>query len=373
MRNGYHRSELLKRCLFCLGLSTVVVVTAFLLASCSTSNPAPSDEEPTPTPLPTLAALAKPTYAVQRGDVVETVHMIGRIAPVNQQPLFFTIDGRIRSVSVKEGDTLQTGEVIADLEGAADLQRQLDMSQIRLQRSQINAEIAQLNFDLFVAQTSQTSVAYDKRLAIEQHKLTLAQLDIQENSLGIQELRDSLSQTQLISPMDGQVTSLQLSAGSQVHAYNLIGTVADVTRLEVSASGADSSLVDQLEVGMAATLTPASGLGKPVTGSVRRLPLSGGDGQPLEPDRSIRISLDTSPTDAGYTLDDLVSLTIIVAQRKDVLWIPPQTIRTFGGRKFVVVQDGDVQRRVDVKLGILGEDRAEVVAGLTEGQVVVSP
>jgi multidrug efflux pump subunit AcrA (membrane-fusion protein) len=39
--------------------------------------------------------------------------------------------------------------------------------------------------------------------------------------------------------------------------------------------------------------------------------------------------------------------------------------------RFVVVQDEDVQRRVDVKLGIQTPDRVEVEEGLEEGQIVV--
>jgi multidrug efflux pump subunit AcrA (membrane-fusion protein) len=48
-------------------------------------------------------------------------------------------------------------------------------------------------------------------------------------------------------------------------------------------------------------------------------------------------------------------------------------IRTFDNRQFVVVQDGDVQRRVDVKLGVVSDTRVEILEGLAEGQVVVSP
>jgi hypothetical protein len=69
----------------------------------------------------------------------------------------------------------------------------------------------------------------------------------------------------------------------------------------------------------------------------------------------------------------LVNVAIVVTRKEDVLWIPPQTIRTYSGRKFVVVQEGNVQQRVDVILGVIGETRVEIVEGLTEGQVVVSP
>jgi multidrug efflux pump subunit AcrA (membrane-fusion protein) len=59
-------------------------------------------------------------------------------------------------------------------------------------------------------------------------------------------------------------------------------------------------------------------------------------------------------------------------ERKDnVLWLPPQAIRTCEGRKFVVVQEGDAQLRVDVKVGIESEDRVEIEEGLTDGQIVV--
>jgi RND family efflux transporter MFP subunit len=365
-------SENLKRTSFPQLLFLVALIATLVLESCSADGN-PASEEATPTPLPTMAALAKPTYTVQRGEVIGTVSFTGRIAPVDQQPLFFPIDGRVRKVYVKEGDTVQTGTVIADLEGAADLQRQLEMSQINLKRSELNAEIAQLNFDLFVAQTPKGSTIYEKRLAIEQDKLELAKLDVQQATLGIQELEDSLSKTQLIAPMEGQVIELQLSAGSQVHAYNSIGTVADVTKLEISANVTDNNILDQLEVGMTATLVPSSGLGKPGTGSVRRLSLTSGSAQPMEQDKSVRLSLDIPAADSGYKMGDLVDVTVIVVKKENVLWVPPQTIRTFSGRKFVVVQNGNVQTRVDVKLGVIGEDRVEILEGLTEGQVVVSP
>ena len=54
-----------------------------------------------------------------------------------------------------------------------------------------------------------------------------------------------------------------------------------------------------------------------------------------------------------------------------MLWLPPQAIRTFEGRRFVVVQDGDAQLRVDVTIGIESDDRVEIEEGLTEGQTVI--
>ena len=72
-------------------------------------------------------------------------------------------------------------------------------------------------------------------------------------------------------------------------------------------------------------------------------------------------------------MGDLVDVTVTVERKDDVLWLPPQAIRNFNGRRFAVIQDGDVQRRVDIKIGIQAEERVEIEEGLQAGQTVVGP
>jgi hypothetical protein len=72
-------------------------------------------------------------------------------------------------------------------------------------------------------------------------------------------------------------------------------------------------------------------------------------------------------------LGELVNVTAIIERKDNVVWIPPQAIRNFNGRRFAVVQDGDVQRRVDVEIGIQAEERVEIETGLEVGQTVVGP
>ncbi len=67
----------------------------------------------------------------------------------------------------------------------------------------------------------------------------------------------------------------------------------------------------------------------------------------------------------------MATVVIFLEQRDDVLWLPPTAVRSFQGRDFVVVQDGDLQRRVDVRIGLESEDRVELLEGAELGQVVV--
>jgi hypothetical protein len=86
-------------------------------------------------------------------------------------------------------------------------------------------------------------------------------------------------------------------------------------------------------------------------------------------DRSVRVELE----DAGVSLklNEAATVMIQLEQRQDVLWLPPGALRTFQGRDFVFIEEGGVQRRVDVQLGLRSAERVEVLEGLREGQVVI--
>jgi hypothetical protein len=88
-------------------------------------------------------------------------------------------------------------------------------------------------------------------------------------------------------------------------------------------------------------------------------------------DKSTRIAINASPAEEGFELGDLVRVTVELERKADVLWLPPQALRIFDGRRFALLQDGDVQRRVDVTVGIETPERVEIEAGLEEGQTVV--
>ena len=86
-------------------------------------------------------------------------------------------------------------------------------------------------------------------------------------------------------------------------------------------------------------------------------------------DERVHITLDNLEG-TGLKAGDLVRVTVLIEQSPDTLWLPPAAIRTFEGRKFVMVRVGDRLQKVDVKLGVEGEDRVEITDGLEEGQII---
>ena len=196
--------------------------------------------------------------------------------------------------------------------------------------------------------------------------------EVNQAQLALERLQAQVADAQIVALMDGKVLSLSVYAGRPVEAFKPAIIVADPTAIEVSADLAGSQLEDMIE-GQEAIVTLSAYPGEVWGGTVRRLPYPYGSGGGTEglvdEDKSARISLEGDLSD--LELGDLARVLIVLEKKDDVLWLPPEAIRTFQGREFVIVQEGDRQRRVDVTVGIESEDRVEILDGLEEGQIIV--
>jgi len=113
-------------------LIILLVLVSIIVSVTGCSSASPEEADATPTPIPTAVIPTKPTYTVERGEVIEEMQFTARVAPVVQEELFFRANGRVRNVYFEEGDDVAVGQVIADLEFLDDLERQLTSDQLRL-------------------------------------------------------------------------------------------------------------------------------------------------------------------------------------------------------------------------------------------------
>ncbi len=480
----------------------VLVSLVLSAAGCSASDAA--EAEATPTPYPTAIIPTKPTYTVERGEVIEKLQFSARVAPVVQAELFFRTDGRVRGVYVEDGDSVEEGQVIADLEFLDDLERQLSSDQLRLRRSEIYVENAQLALDLFeqsepspeivqaqatkeladaeqaaekaarslgltqltanqadidaayaqvilaeqaldrarerfepyankpdnnltrahlqaelsaaeqrynaavrqynaitgtASETEQGVAAadlfvaqaqladaqtewervqenpvpkgYNEELALKENELELAEIAYEETIISVADIKSAIADAQIVAPFDGEVTTLRLASGRSVEAFKVYLVVSDMTALDLSAALTGEEM-QKLEVGMPVTAELVTRPGETFTGLIRYLPY-GLTVDATEDEKTTRITLDVDPDEVGLDSGDLMRVTIVLEQKDDVLWLPPQAIRTFEGRRFVVVQEEGFQQRIDITIGIQGDDRTEIEEGWDEGQIVLSP
>jgi multidrug resistance efflux pump len=212
----------------------------------------------------------------------------------------------------------------------------------------------------------------------------MAELALKETELQSQNLGTAITDAQVVSPIDGKVLQMSVTEGSEARAFQTLITVGDDTELEVGATLV-SNQMQELSEGLPAIIELPNRPGIKLTGAVRSMPYPYGTGGGANTsgaavatagqntDTTTRISLDDVSQAGSFRLGELVQVTVVRENKKDALWIPPQAIRTFEGRNFVVVRTDDLPKRQDIKIGIRNEEQVEILSGLEEGQVVVAP
>ena len=380
----------------------LICISLFILSACtSQATVGGAVTEGEPTPIPTAIVPNVPIYQVERGDVTYQRRFSGRISPVVSMPLQFQIDGRILETYVTAGEDVTTDTVLAILdtgalavellaaeEELAIAQSLLDSaeSQIKFDQAEalLNLDLAQLRLDYAIEQAGNPPSAADefqiRERTIERDltQITLNRLDsgvdpaLRFDVIHAQQRVDSInvaiSQAELIAPMDGRLTSITIGAGTQVVADESIGVIADLSKLEVTATLNPSEL-SELSEGMPVILQRFNLPDQVFDGTIAQLPQPYGTGT----DDLVHVQFDTAPTLETFQVGDRLFFTVNIAEREDVLWLPASAIRRFSGRNFVVIQDGGIQQRIDVSLGLEGGDRVEILEGLEENQTVVGP
>jgi macrolide-specific efflux system membrane fusion protein len=336
----------------------LVAIVFTMLAGCSAQ---PQAEEATPTPLPTPIIPTKPTYKVEKGDIVRKTEFTARISPLVEEEVYFKIGGRVAKVLAVKGEEVKKGQLLAELETGT--------SNVDVRRAEIHLEMAKLNKEMAMIQANKYAPEYAIMMKMKDYEVEMAQL-------AVDEINARVDTAQVKAPFDGTIMQNYLEPDQSIEAFKSVMVIADLSQTEASADLTSTEL-ENLQEGLEVQITAVSGPGTALKGVLRKLPYPYGKASPAtsneKQDKSTRITILDDPAIAKLGLGDLVRVQVTLEKKVDILWLPPQAIRKFEGRRFVVIQDGSGQRRVDVKVGISSDDRVEILDGLSEGQVVVAP
>jgi multidrug efflux pump subunit AcrA (membrane-fusion protein) len=282
----------------------------------------------------------------------------------------------------------ETGVTRAEVEYQEALDRYWEPDDVResyalaLQLARWNLEAAQARYNQAIANEG----VYQRELRIAEITVSQAEVELEQLKQGVspvlaieveqaQQLLGRLKESaRIIAPVDGEVVSLSLYPGCPVEPFQTVIVIADPATVEVSADLSDDQLRDVTE-GQKVAVALSVNSDRSWTGTIRRLPYpygtGGGSAILAGAGSSTRISLEGDLSE--LKLGDLVQVTIVLEEKDDVLWLPPNAIQTLQDRVFVTVQEDERQRRIDVVLGIEGRDRVEILEGLREGQEVIGP
>ncbi len=180
--------------------------------------------------------------------------------------------------------------------------------------------------------------------------------------------KDTLSNVDLVSPIDGTVEERLLTATERVSIGVPIFTIADTTHLWAEADIRQSDW-------NAITI----GLGQIVTITAPAIANFSFEGEVIVVGRRVNLATGAAPLVAQITSSDtrlrpgmFIRMTVPTAESRDVIAVPTKAVVVHENQTFVFVADSDTEfRRVDVATGEQQNEMTEITSGLKVGDQVV--
>lgn len=309
----------------------VLVLAAAAVAFLALNRPARASSLPPVRPAAPVA---------QNAPASSSLKVIGNLTSASQATLAFLASGRVQSISVKEGDPVVSGTVLAVLDTTtlnlqvAQAQAALDAANATLQNTeagptQDSIQLAKSNLDLAKGTLSQAQAAYDRiggdsnpfaqlspqALALQQatsafrsaqaayniavdhptsteSQLAVAQATQAQAALNL--AKQNIANAKITSPVTGTVLWIGPHLGESVTAGVPAITVADLQHMQVQV-GVDENSLPYVTLGQAGTITLDSMPGRTFTGKVSKIGILATTTSGIV---SVPVTLDIDPTDA---------------------------------------------------------------------------
>ena len=301
-------------------------------------------------------------------ELTRTLAVSGGLKAVNSALVKAKVAAEIKSLTVREGDSVKAGQVIGQLDTteydlrlkqaeqtAASARAQLDIAKRALENNR--ALVAQG----FISPTGlETSVSNE----------AAAQATWQSAAAATELARKARADSVLLAPISGVISQRMAQPGERVGVDAKIVEVVDLSRIELEAAVAPEDM-GGVQVGQSARLS-VDGLTEPAIASVVRINPSTQSGTRAV---LVYLALQTQP---GLR-QGLFARGSIELQRKTALVVPISAVRIDQAQPYVLaVLDGKIAQR-SVSLGLRGEARlegrldsvVELTGGILEGSAVL--
>lgn len=337
---------------------------------------------------------------VKRKPVAETLTLSGAFRPYQQVDVHAKVAGYIRDIYVDVGDQVKLGQVLAILEvpelnaqvaGAkADIRRYEDavlrsQSEIKRAESSHSAyhaaynrlkEAAASRPGLIAEQELDDAMAKDQESEAQIESARAALAESQSQLLAAQADLDRLSALEAYShitaPFAGVVTKRYADTGALIQAGTASETqsmpvvqLAEWSRLRLVVPVPESA-VPQLRMGSIVQVH-VSAMNRDFDGRVARFADALN-----EETRTMHTEIDVKNPDGTLKDGMYAEAKLVLKQKGDALTIPIQALErnSSGATVLVVNAQGRIEER-QVKLGVEGSERVEVLAGLGENERVI--
>ena len=308
----------------------------------------------------------------------EDVQVVGNLVGNATVQVVPKVGGRLASVRARIGDTVSQGQVIATIEDqeireqVRQAEAAFEVSRATIRQRQADLKFAQTNLDrsrsLFDRQLvpRQTLDDADARYQAAAAQLELAQAQNNQSAARLQELRLTLGNTIIRSPVTGFVGQRFLDVGGFASTNQPVFSVVDIRLVRLVANLVERD-VKRVQTGTPAVVEVDAFPGETFTGRVGRV------APVFDPQtRTAQMEIEIPNPNGRLKPGMYARVDLRVADKPNAMSVPRNAIVEQNGRRGVFVADGTTARFRAVETGIQSPERVEIVSGLREGERVVT-
>jgi RND family efflux transporter MFP subunit len=339
-------------------LSPVLLALAFAsLAACNRAPPASSAGAAV------LEFAASDLVSAESRPMVPTVQLSGTLRPWREATVKAKVAGELQALSVREGDTVKSGQVIGRID-ATDYRARLAGNEADVAAAQAALGVAEKN------QATQASLLAKKFISSNAYDTTVGNRDAAKARLDAARAaadvgRKALADTTLVAPMDGIVSARIVQAGERVPVDGRIVTISDITRLELAAS-VPAGEAARLAVGAEITLGVEGLDGVRISGRIERINPAAAPGS-----RSIELYAAIDNREGRLRGGLFAQGHAAAGAAQERIAVPASALREEGGEQVLYVLAGDKVQRRQVKPALAQAGWVAITEGLAAGEQVV--
>lgn len=333
----------------CLALAAVTVLHAC------------GGEEP---PAPAAGTRPVKTFVVEGGQSGAQRSFPGRIESATRAELSFRVPGTVQDISVKEGDLVVPGQLLARLD-PTDYETVVRDRQATFDNSQRNFERARELIEKgFISGTE-----FDRLEA-----------NFKTSEASLEAARQDLAYTELKAPFGGRVAKRHVERFEDVDVKQTVFTLQDVATLQVKIDLPESLVRSLREKTADDAAVPAFATFEGQAGSPLPLTVAEVSTRADPKTQTFEVTFNMpQPQDfvvlPGMTATVTADLSSRLVQAAASLWVPVGAVvadSALGSRVWVLDPQTMTVRSVAVEAGQMQGERIEIRSGLTGGEEVVS-
>ena len=313
---------------------------------------------------------------VMRGELIRSLELTGTVEAIHQVNLVTDMPGKVKRIPVKVGQRVSRGDLLVQLD--------TDMAQLQAQQAEAAVKLGELGFVNATREFGRATSLHEKgslpAQAFEQAQagMDMAELQLMQAQAAQGLAREQIQGSRLVAPFDGVVTYIAVEENEYFNPMTIspmagpggLAGLVDASSIKIDLQVADADIA-QLTAGMQARIfvdalgdrVPEGGL----PGAIESVGVAADSAT-----RTFPVRVVAENPDYAVLAGTHARVRLVLDAQPAALFVPQAAVRGGEGAAYVMVLDGDRARKVEVGVGLQGDDGVEITDGLEDGELVVT-